>query len=211
MSEQQIHTENLLKVFTRGEPGEVGAFRRNLPNALTWIRVGLAVAFPFLPHSLWLATLVVAALTEWLDGALSRLWHVESAFGRMLDPVADKLFVVTMLATFVWNGWLSLAGLFMVAARDITVAVACVLILLFGNRAELGRMRPRILGKVTTTLQFAFLLALLFWHHVPRWCVFVVASLSGAAAVDYILFYFHDVRGQADTPAPTTKKPTTSH
>ncbi len=88
-------------------------FQRRLPNALTMLRVVLAVAFfailtPWeyqdspLAHGRspdwWLlvaaAVFVVAALTDLLDGMLARRWKVISVFGRVMDPFADKLLVI---------------------------------------------------------------------------------------------------------------------
>lgn len=207
MSDQQIHTENLFKIFHSDASEDAAApraFKRYFPNSLTVVRMGLAFAFPALPHDFRLWALVIAALTEWLDGALSRLWSVESQFGRMLDPVADKLFIVAMLLTFVWEGWLSLPMLGLVALRDVTVAVACIFILLFGDRAELKRMGPRVLGKITTALQFAFLLTLLIWREVPTWLTVVTIVFSAAAAADYIQAYFRYVRGSEGKETATT-------
>ena len=147
------------------------SFKRHLPNVLTVIRLGLAFAFPALPHSWRLAALGVAAATEYLDGALSRWWNVESQFGRMLDPVVA-----------------------LVALRDITVAGGCIGVLLFSDRDELTRMRPRLLGKVTTAFQFGFLLTLVIWQSVPTWLTAVTAVFSGLAAIDYVRHYFQDVR-----------------
>ncbi len=198
MGDQEIHTENIFKVFATDASDDSAApraFKRYFPNSLTVLRMGLAFAFPALPHDFRLAALVIAALTEWLDGALSRLWSVESQFGRMLDPVADKLFIVAMLATFVWEGWLSLPIVALVTLRDITVAIACTLIFLFGDRSELTRMPPRILGKITTTFQFAFLLTVLIWRDVPTWLTVTTIALSAAAAIDYVQVYFRKIRG----------------
>lgn len=81
----------------------------NLPIALTWLRVAmipLIVGLYYLPQS-WMdvtvrdtvaaAAFIIAALTDWLDGWLARLWKQTSTFGAFLDPVADKLMVCAAL------------------------------------------------------------------------------------------------------------------
>ncbi len=76
-----------------------------IPNILTVLRLlaapGVAVMFLyfFRPWADWLAMLlfVVAAITDWFDGYLARLWKQESRFGAMLDPIADKAMVVIAL------------------------------------------------------------------------------------------------------------------
>jgi cardiolipin synthase (CMP-forming) len=77
---------------------------RTLPNILTVFRVllvpAMAVAFYLpKPYSHWVSAVifVTAAVTDYLDGYLARLWQVQSPFGRMLDPIADKLLVITAL------------------------------------------------------------------------------------------------------------------
>ena len=78
----------------------------NLPIALTWLRIVLIpvfVAVYYLPDS-WLSPVAknwtamsvfaVAAITDWLDGFLARRWHVEGAFGRVVDPFVDKVLVL---------------------------------------------------------------------------------------------------------------------
>lgn len=83
--------------------------RRQLPNALTLLRLLLAAVFFVVltlyryepksdPHTGVLFTaltlFILAAITDWLDGYLARRWHVESRFGRIMDPVCDKVLVI---------------------------------------------------------------------------------------------------------------------
>lgn len=76
-----------------------------IPNSLTVIRLlaapGVAVMFLYFarPFADWLAMLLFigAAVTDYFDGYLARLWKQESAFGAMLDPIADKAMVVIAL------------------------------------------------------------------------------------------------------------------
>lgn len=79
----------------------------NLPNNLTLLRIFLIpfiVGFMFVPHmwAAWLALLLytVACVTDWLDGYLARKMKIVSAFGRFLDPIADKLLITILLLVF---------------------------------------------------------------------------------------------------------------
>ena len=83
----------------------------NIPNSLTVLRLlaapGVAVMFLYFhrPMADWfaLALFVGAALTDWFDGYLARLWKQESKFGAMMDPIADKAMVV--IAIMVLTGY----------------------------------------------------------------------------------------------------------
>lgn len=83
----------------------------NIPNLLTVLRLlaapGVAVMFLYFhrPWADWfaLALFVGAAVTDWFDGYLARLWKQESKFGAMLDPIADKAMVV--IAIMVLTGY----------------------------------------------------------------------------------------------------------
>jgi CDP-diacylglycerol--glycerol-3-phosphate 3-phosphatidyltransferase len=93
---------------------------RTIPNFLTVLRLlaapGVAIMFLYFhrPWADWFAlTLFVgAAITDWFDGYLARLWKQESKFGTMLDPIADKAMVVIALMVLTgYNGmnpWLIL-------------------------------------------------------------------------------------------------------
>ena len=65
-----------------------------IPNLLSAARLVLGLAFAAVPVSWRLVVVVVAGATEFLDGALRRLWHVSGAMGHLLDPSADKVFVL---------------------------------------------------------------------------------------------------------------------
>ena len=92
----------------------------NLPNALTVLRLlaapGVAVMFLYFhrPWADWfaLSLFITAAVTDWFDGYLARLWKQESKFGTMLDPIADKAMVVIAIMVITgysgMNPWLIL-------------------------------------------------------------------------------------------------------
>ena len=81
----------------------------NLPNLLTTgrvVAVPAVVACMFWPEEYWmrwvaLGIFVLAAITDYLDGYLARAWSQQSALGRMLDPIADKLLVAATLLMLV--------------------------------------------------------------------------------------------------------------
>ena len=85
--------------------GYLGPMRWTIPNTLTLLRLiaapGVAVMFLYFarPWADWLALILFlgAAITDYFDGYLARLWRQESRIGAMLDPIADKAMVVIAL------------------------------------------------------------------------------------------------------------------
>lgn len=81
----------------------------NLPNVLTIARIALIPVFALIyfiaDEHYWLASLFfgAAAFTDWLDGYLARRLNQTTRFGAFLDPVADKLIVVTALVLLIGN------------------------------------------------------------------------------------------------------------
>jgi cardiolipin synthase (CMP-forming) len=113
------------------------SFRRpgpwSVPNLLTYGRIAAipaVVALLFWPREDWvrwiaLGIYVVAAITDYFDGYLARAWHQQSAIGRMLDPIADKLLVAACLLMLVADetiaGW-SLWAAIVILCREILVS-----------------------------------------------------------------------------------------
>lgn len=135
----------------------------SLPNILTYARcvaVPLVAACLFwsdiLAGGLWLrwvalALYIAAAVTDFFDGYLARAWSQQSAIGRMLDPIADKLLVSTCLLMMASDG--TIRGWSLWAA----IVILCREILVSGLREFLAELRVSVpvsrLAKWKTTLQ----------------------------------------------------------
>src|SRR6186997_3296445 len=97
-----------------------------IPNALTILRLALIPVFVVLVltseggHS-WAAGIVfaVAGITDQVDGWLARRWHVESEFGKLADPLADRLMISSAVILLWIAGRLPWPALVIVAARDL--------------------------------------------------------------------------------------------
>jgi cardiolipin synthase (CMP-forming) len=133
----------------------------NIPNLLTYGRI-LAVPLHGSDFARWsaLVLFVIASLTDWLDGYLARLWDQSSNIGRMLDPIADKLLVASVLLLMAADG--TIAGWTIWAA----ITILCREILVSGLREYLAALKVSVpvtrIAKWKTTIQMvalAFLLA----------------------------------------------------
>ena len=104
-----------------------------IPDWLTLARVAATFVLMILlqacahpPVPLWTAWLalvlfVAAALTDWLDGHLARKWKIESDFGRLFDPLADKLLVVVAFVGLLGAGLLPVWFVSLVVAREFLI------------------------------------------------------------------------------------------
>ncbi|MCX7341092.1 MAG: CDP-diacylglycerol--glycerol-3-phosphate 3-phosphatidyltransferase [Hyphomicrobiales bacterium] len=105
----------------------------SVPNLLTYGRIlaiPAVVALLFWPREDWvrwiaLAIYIIAAITDYFDGYLARAWHQQSAIGRMLDPIADKLLIAScllMLAADETISGFSLWAAIIILCREILVS-----------------------------------------------------------------------------------------
>ncbi len=148
-------------------PHRVQSARMNLPNLLTFARIILVPIFAILYLIPGESTYLIAALlfglaafTDWLDGYLARRLSQTTPFGTFLDPVADKLIVVTALVLLIGahhNIWLTLPGIIIVS-REIFISALREWMAEMNRR---GLVAVSMLGKVKTTLQMVALAVLL--------------------------------------------------
>src|SRR5687767_15843892 len=100
--------------------------RRSIPNALTIVRFAAIPVFVWLyldagDGSAWGAGIffAAAALTDQLDGYLARRWHVESRFGTIADPLADRLMIGTAAILRLATGRIPLLPALVILSRDV--------------------------------------------------------------------------------------------
>ncbi len=153
-------------------------------NLLTTARLLLAPVFVFAPgDAARLALLVLATATEWLDGFLARRTGRTSRVGEILDPIADRAFVLTALLTLLALHRLTAVQLLLLLLRDLFTAAGGAVVLL----ARLPvRLRSRWPGKIVTTLQLVALFVLVL---APAWfppILYLVVPLGVLAVADYL-------------------------
>lgn len=170
----------------------------SIPNVLSLSRLGLAVAFVLLPsptQRLWL--LVLAALSDFLDGWLARRSRTTTRWGALLDPITDRIFVFTAVCVFLVERQLTTLQYFVLIFRDIMTAIG------FLVAKSVSWLRPvtfraRMAGKLVTVLQLLTLVSVLAR---PTWVPALIAAvgvLAVIAVIDYTLLLW---RERARTPA----------
>jgi cardiolipin synthase (CMP-forming) len=167
-----------------------------IPNVLSGLRIVLAVAFPFAPPSWRLGLIVAAGLSDGADGILARKLGVTSWQGGILDAVGDKLFTLAVLGTFTVEGRLAWWHLLLVISRDLVVAGIASYAAALRLWGAFRKMAASPLGKLTTIVNFALMVALAAWEPAVGPLLVAAVVLSVLTGVDYIQ-RFMQARGEA--------------
>jgi cardiolipin synthase len=181
---------------------------RHLPNLICLIRIGLIWPIASALYAgnvpVALALFVVAGFSDGLDGYLAKRFNWTSALGRVLDPLADKLLLITLFVELAWLGripwWLAAA----VVARDVLIGLgALVYRLWFGPLHG----RPTVISKINTALQLLYVLLIMLnvvGGVPPREVLDALAALTLVSTVLSGLKYVVTFTRRAWTPARTT-------
>jgi CDP-diacylglycerol--glycerol-3-phosphate 3-phosphatidyltransferase len=165
-----------------------------LPNALTIFRLALLPLFVALIVSSdggysWPAAIVfaIAGATDQIDGYLARRWHVESPFGKVADPLADRLMIATAVVLLWYAGrlpWVALA----VPLRDF--------LLLVGYKPAVARgynFEVNIVGKAATWLLYLAVGLAMVTHDGAQWPL-VIFWIGFTLAVVALLGYLRKAK-----------------
>ena len=162
-----------------------------IPNALTVARLVLIPVFVVLVlsadagHS-WPAAIVfgAAAVTDQVDGWLARRWQVESGFGKIADPLADRL-MIDAAVILLWHAdrlpWIALA----IPARDVALVAGYKLVVRRGYEFAVN-----LAGKAATWLLYASLAFVLVTRKGtgwPLWLFWAGVALAAVALAGYLL------------------------
>ena len=170
----------------------------NLPNILTISRI---VVMPLIFMSIYFTSyawailagvlFVAASITDYLDGYLARAWNETSAFGRLLDPIADKLLVATALVVILVKPNMYSLGVTVIPA----FVILCREILVSGLREFLREVNVGLpvtkLAKWKTAFQMTALAMMLFkdlwsgWSYVGEFLLWVAATLTFITGYQY--------------------------
>lgn len=164
---------------------------RQVPNWISFSRLLMAGAFVASDAMTSRVTLVgLAAATDFLDGYIARRARVTSRWGALLDPIADRVFVLTAVSTFLFTGLIGTVGYFVILFRDLMTAVGFLVARVIPWLRPV-EFRARHSGKLVTVLQLATFVAIMVR---PAWVpalLTVVFAASCWAVVDYTLALWH--------------------
>jgi CDP-diacylglycerol--glycerol-3-phosphate 3-phosphatidyltransferase len=175
-------------------------FPLNVPNVLTLVRILLVpvlvvALLQATPHGSTVAAIVfaLAALTDGVDGWIARRRRSITTFGKVMDPIADKLLIAAALLSLVsltrLDAWVAMV----IIAREFAVS---------GLRVAAGQQGAVIpankLGKVKTVAQVAMVLALIAAHHPHAWWVHLLVYGTVEITLSSGASYFINFRKSID-------------
>ena len=179
----------------------------NLPNLLTVVRILLV---PVLIVALLdktsggdlLAAIVfaVASVTDAIDGYLARSRNWVTTFGKLMDPIADKLLIIAALITLVSLSRLDAWVAMVIIAREFAVTVLRV-------AAGAGQgvvISASSFGKVKTAVQVAMVIALIAEHGRPLWLTLLIYATVVVTVLSGADYFFGLRRGLTRSAPPTT-------
>jgi cardiolipin synthase len=167
---------------------------KDLPNLISILRIllTLPVAYLLVQERFGEALLLffVAGVSDGLDGWLAKRFGWHSRLGSILDPLADKLLLVTSFVCLAWVEIIPLWLVAMVLGRDLVIVIGALAFHLLIGRYE---MAPTWISKINTALQIILVLALVLSHGVYTlpggvltWLVYGVSVTTVLSGLDYV-------------------------
>lgn len=181
--------------------------RRSIPNALTIARFVAIPIFAWLyleagDGAAWGAGVffAAAALTDQVDGYLARRWHVESRFGKVADPLADRLMIGTAVILMLATGRIPILAGIVILGRDVALLLGYKLLSPGGYELEVT-----FLGKTATWVLYAALGLVLVTPEGTSWPVVLLwigVALSVGAGVQYAIGAWRHVHAEGRDSRP---------
>lgn len=153
----------------------------NLPNKLTVLRIVLTPVFLFLflsdfiPHNYLFALIVfiVASITDFADGNIARKRNLITNFGKIADPIADKIITTSVLLCFLKMGLCNIWIILIILAREFTVSAIRI------TAASQGSVIPaNIYGKIKTISQMSLSILIMIFITLDKEGIFTLPHLE---------------------------------
>ncbi len=168
-----------------------------IPNLITSLRIILAPIFViYLLQDRFLAALIVfifAGLSDGADGLVARLFNQKSKLGAVMDPLADKLLLVSAFVVLAVRGFIPPWLCVLVICRDILILLGVLILFLVGSDI---RIQPSLLSKLNTCLQLVSVFVVLSRGYLDLlapltpYVFYVTAVLTVSSGLDYMRTWF---------------------
>ncbi len=173
---------------------------KHIPNILTIIRLLLVPFFPIAyfshspdSHTIALVIFVIASATDFLDGYIAKKYNLITKIGTVLDPLADKLMLLTAIFTLYISGDLPVIIPIIVSTKEIFMILGGFFLYF---RKEKSVIPANKIGKTATVLYtLAIFVTILFPASIASWILIISAILVKLIAISiYIFYYFSTMR-----------------
>jgi cardiolipin synthase len=161
----------------------------SVPNVLTLTRIIMTpvIVYMVLTDQAWIAValMVAAGITDMLDGAVARYFNQRTTVGAYLDPLADKVMLVSLFVTLFIVEQVPLFMFLAVIFRDAIILFGAIAYEIVTRRLS---MQPSMVSKATTFMQIVYIALLLlnmampiadFWTDITMWAAFALTCASG--------------------------------
>jgi len=170
-------------------------FLRHIPNIISILRILLITPIIW---AIWLedyrlafVLILIAGISDGVDGFLARFFNWKSELGALLDPLADKILLVSLFIVFAFKDLIPFWLMLLVVGRDLVIILGATAYQLVTHQLE---MRPLFISKINTTLQIALvvLVALrLLGIHIAdsllNGMMWLVALSTLASGISYVV------------------------
>lgn len=164
----------------------------NIPNILTLIRMFLIplfilVFFSNLSNNLIVSILIflIAGLTDILDGYIARSYNLVTRWGIVLDPLADKLMLITVLSCLVIKSYIPLWILIIVSCKELFMIIAGIFLY---NKDVI--IPSNALGKFATIAFYLSIVILYFNQRLGHYFIYTAVIITLIALINYFVSYF---------------------
>jgi len=169
----------------------------NIPNILTLARIIITpfIVYAIIKHEPAMALILmgVAGITDMLDGAIARYFDQRSTVGAIMDPLADKLMLISTIVSLYLIEQLPAFLFLAVVFRDMIIVVGAIAYEMVTHKLE---MQPTISSKITTFLQIMLVLAVLShmawqWPEetIIQWVVWLTFAFTCISGLQYMIVW----------------------
>lgn len=169
----------------------------NIPNMLTLFRLFLVPIFALVffsnaEHNFIYAILVflIAGTTDFLDGYIARKYKLVTDWGTILDPLADKLMLLTVLSCLVLSAYLPLWVLLVVLGKDLFMIIMGTILYTKGTIIP-----SNIFGKLSTIFFYMSILIFSFNEDIGLYLIYISVASAVLALSNYLVVYSKNHKG----------------
>ena len=173
----------------------------NIPNLLTILRILLVPVFVIyvIHNNFWMALVIfiLAGITDGLDGLIARLLNQKTVIGAYLDPIADKMLLISAYISLtikdILPGWLTVV----IVSRDIIIFSGIAVMSLMGKGPDI---RPSVLSKITTVFQILTIIITLYsLKQYPTLLHGFIITTSAFTIVSGLQYMYRGIKAMGDS------------